>query len=182
LLAQLEKLARVRQWDEASDLAARALDADVPSAEVFTRWAQGALLAGAAERSLRILGRLSMDERSQRYPAQLRVQCLLELQQNGIAQRTAEKHLVAEPDDQVMRRLLSRVRSRKEVFEGADPFDSLARAKQLVRRGEHDAALRILRVLAHEHADEPKLRIAIRNVEHRRKVAARARLAAEDMA
>ena len=124
-------------------------------------------MAGAAKRALSILARLPTAQRARPFAVQLQVQALLEIKQPAVARKIAERHLLVYPEDQVVKRLLARVRSKRETFEGTQPLETLARATRFVRAGEHEAALRILRLLALDHPDEPRMKVAIRNVMRR---------------
>ena len=124
-------------------------------------------MTGAAKRALSILGRLPALHRSRPFAVQLQVQALLEIKQPGVARKIAERHLLAFPGDNVTKRLLARVGPQRETFEGQQPLETLARATRFVRAGQHEAALRVLRLLALDHPGEPRMKTAIRNVMRR---------------
>lgn len=166
-LRALELLGRQHPGPELESAFDRVIAAGVPRWRALVALAQGAMQGRDAARALAVIERGSVFDLERAESVQLRVQALTELARTEEARRVAERHLLAHPDDGVVRRLWSRVRREPRELRASMPLVSVERAMRLTRLGRVEEALQMFRLLAWEHPSERKLRVAIRKLEHK---------------
>lgn len=162
--AQVESLAAARQWPAAVERARAAVDAGADRQEVYVALARGFVRGGKPERALAILAKLREAGPLRAGGVHVELQSLIEVERSAEARALAERWLLFHPEDDLVTRLLAKVRSPRACPPGTDRLLDLRRAERLAAAGQPVRALRTLRQLLLENPSNEPVRLAIRGV------------------
>lgn len=162
--AQVESLAAARQWPAAVERARAAVDAGADRQDVYVALARGFVRGGKPERALAILAKLREAGPLRAGGVHVELQSLIEVERSAEARALAERWLLFHPEDDLVTRLLAKVRSSRACPPGTDRLLDLRRAERLAAAGQPVRALRTLRQLLLENPSNEPVRLAIRGV------------------
>jgi len=171
--AQVEALAAARQWPAAVELARAVVDGGADRQDVYVALARGFVRGGKPERALAILAKLREAGALRAGGVHAELQALIEVERHADARVLAERWLLFHPDDELVARLLAKVRSPRGCPPGTDRLLDLRRAERLAAAGQPVRALRTLRQLLLENPTNEPVRLAIRGVVETLRVARR---------
>lgn len=162
--AHVEALAAARQWPAAVERARAAVDAGADRQEVYVALARGFVRGGKPDRALVIVAKLREAGPLRAGGVHVELQALIEAGRAAEGRVLAERWLLFHPEDDLVTRLLAKVRSPRACPSGTDRLLDLRRAERLAAAGQPVRALRTLRQLLLENPSNEPVRLAIRGV------------------